>query len=183
MKFRFESRWGAAAVLLASAGLVAGCGGGGSRSGGSSTPQNTAPMVSTISSQTINQDTSTQALTFTVSDDGGPNNVNVVVSSSDSTLLPTYGLVLGGSGASRTITVTPAEGASGVANVTLTAVDAQGGSTNLVFPITVSAVSKSIAAFTNSTFVLMEGDTAAQVNGITFTQDADDDATFTPLLQ
>jgi hypothetical protein len=47
----------------------------------------------------------------------------------------------------------------------------------------VKAVSQSIATYTNSTFALMEGDTPVQVSGFTFVQDADDDATFAPLLQ
>jgi len=170
--------------LLATAAMVAGCGGGGgSGSAPAPTPQNTAPVLSAIAAQTINQDTSTPALAFTVNDDGGLGAVIVSVSSSDKTLIPSYGLALGGSGANRTVTVVPAEDATGTANVSVTAVDARGLSTSVTFPVTVTAVSKSIAMYTNSAYALMEGDTPVQVSGFTFVQDADDDATFAPLLQ
>jgi hypothetical protein len=189
MKLNIESRrrksvWGAPLALLATAAVMTGCGGNGDPgSAPSPTPQNAAPVVSAIPAQTVNQDTSTAALAFTVSDDGGAASVSVLVSSEDATLFPPYGLVLGGTGANRTITVTPAEGATGTARVSVTAMDAQGGLTSSVFPVTVRAVSQSIATYTNSTFVQMEGDTPAQVSGITFVQDADDEATFAPLLQ
>ena len=183
MKLNIKSRWGAPVALLASAVVVTGCGGGGGRSGAAPTPRDAAPTVSAIPAQTINQDTSTAALAFTVSDNSGLDSVKVVVSSSDSTLLPSYGLVLGGSGGSRTITVTPAEDAIGTGNVSVTASDAQGNLTSSIFSVTVKPVSQSIASYTNSTFALMEGDTPVQVSGFTFVQDADDDATFSPLLQ
>jgi hypothetical protein len=183
MKLKITSGWGAPLALLASAAMVTGCGGGGGRSGAAPAPKDAAPTVSAIAAQTINQDTSTPALAFTINDDGGVSNLKVLLSSDTSTLFPPYGLVLGGSGGSRTITVTPAEDATGTANVSVTAMDAQGNVTSSIFPVTVKAVSQSIATYTNSTFALMEGDTPVQVSGFTFVQDADDDATFAPLLQ
>ena len=79
--------------------------------------------------------------------------------------------------------MTPAEDATGAASVTVTAVDANGNASNAAFPVTVSAVSQSVTTFTNSTFALMEGDTPVAVGGVTYVQDADDEATFAPLLQ
>ncbi|MEJ0037457.1 MAG: hypothetical protein WDO68_15500 [Gammaproteobacteria bacterium] len=181
MKLNSKSRWGAPLALLATSALVTGCGGGGSGSGAAPVPQNTAPVLSPLVAQTVNQDTPTPALAFTVSDDGGAGAVTLTTSSSDATLLP--GLVLGGSGGTRTLTVTPGEDATGTANVTVTAMDAQGKSSAISFPVTVTAVSQSIASYTNTAFALMEGDTPVPVRGFTFVQDADDDATFAPLLQ
>ena len=181
MKLIMRSRWGAPLALLATAAVVTGCGGGGSGSAPAS--QNMAPILSPLVAQTVNQDASTPALAFTVSDDGGVDSVTLSVSSSDATLLPAYGLALGGTGGNRTITVTPAEDAAGSANVTVMAVDGQNKTATVTFPVTVSAVSRSIAAYTNSTFALMEGDVPVQVSGFTFVQDADDDATFASLLQ
>ncbi len=183
MKLNIKSRWGTPLALLVTAAVATGCGGGGSRSGSAPAPQNVAPVLSPIVAQTINQDTSTPALAFTVNDDGGVGAVSVLVSSSDAALLPPYGLALGGSGTNRTVTVTPAEAATGTASISVTAMDAQGGMSTVSFPVTVRAVSQSIATYTNSTFALMEGDTPVQVSGFTFVQDADDDATFAPLLQ
>ena len=181
MKLTIKSRWGTSLALLATAAVVTACGGGGGSGSGAAPKPNAAPVISAIPAQRINQDTPTQALAFTVS--GGTGAVIVTVSSSDSTLLPAYGLALGGSGANRTITVTPAEDATGAASVTVTAVDANGNASNAAFPVTVSAVSQSVTTFTNSTFALMEGDTPVPVGGVTYVQDADDEATFAPLLQ
>lgn len=181
MTLKIRMRGAVPLALLATA-AVTGCGGG-SGSGPAPAPKNAAPVISAIGAQTINQDTPTSALAFTVSDDGGVDGVSVLLSSENSTLFPSYGLALGGSGGSRTVTVTPAEDATGTARVSVTAIDKQGNSTSVIFPVTVTAVSKSIASYTNSTFALMEGDTPVQVSGFTFVQDADDDATFTPLLQ
>jgi hypothetical protein len=185
MKFKINLKWSTPLALVATAAAVTGCGGDGGGSGAAPmpTPQNAAPVVSQIAAQTLNQDTSTPALAFTVSDDGGLGSVVVSVSASDKTLLPAYGLTLGGSGANRTVTVTPAEDATGMTTVAVTAVDGQGLSATVTFPVTVTAVSKSIAMYTNSAYALMEGDTPVQVSGFTFVQDADDDATFAQLLQ
>jgi hypothetical protein len=166
-------------MMLAIAALVTGCG------GGSVTPapmQNAAPTLSPLTAQTVNQDTSTAAQPFTVSDDGGTDTLTFAVTSTDANLLPDRGLVLGGSGGNRTVTVTPGEDATGTANVTVTATDSGGKFASATFPVTVQAVSQSILGYTNSTFALMENDTPAAVSGFTFVQDADD-ATFAPLLQ
>ncbi len=172
-----------ALMLLTIAMVVTGCGGGGSGSGTGPAPQSTAPQVSPIMSQTINQDTPTAPLAFTVNDDGGAGSVALTASSSNADLLPATGLALGGSGGARTITITPAEDATGSATVTITATDAQKMSSSVSFTVSVAAVSKSIASYTNSAFAQMESDTPAQVSGITFLQDADDETKFTPLLQ
>jgi hypothetical protein len=170
-------------TLLATAALVAGCGGGGTGSMPAPTPQNTAPVLSPVTAQSVDQDTPTSALAFTVSDDGGVSSLVLSVWSSDANLLPDYGLELGGSGASRTITVTPAEGATGNANVTVKAMDAQGQAGVVTFPVTVKAVTQSLTSYTDSAFALMETDTPVPVSGFTFVQDADDETTFDPLLQ
>ena len=182
MKVHSKLRWGASLGWLSTAVLVTGCGGGGSGSSAPS-PQNAAPVISAPAAQTLNQDTPTAALAFTVSDDGGASSVAVTASSSDENLLPPRGFVVSGTAGNRTITVTPGEGATGTANVTLTATDAGGNFASVSFPVTVNAVSQSIASYTNSTFAMMEADTPVQVSGFTFVQDADDDATFALLLQ
>ena len=183
MKLHHTSGWAPSLALLATAALVTGCGGGGSMNATPPPVQNAAPTVSTVPAQTINQDTPTGALAFTVNDDGGADALTVAVSSTDTTLLPTRGLVLSGTGSSRTLTMTPAEDATGSANVSVTATDAGGKFATITIPVTVKAVPQSITTYTNSTFALMEGDTPAQVSGFTFVQDADDEATFAPLLQ
>ncbi|MEJ1960501.1 MAG: Ig-like domain-containing protein [Gammaproteobacteria bacterium] len=186
MKLKLHSKAGRTlpiVMLVAIATAVSGCGGNGSGSGMTPTPQNTAPQLSPVTSQTINQDTPTAALAFTVNDDGGAAAVTLMAASTNADLLPASGIALGGSGGARTITVTPAEGATGSATVTIVATDAQAKTASASFTVTVAAVTKSIASYTSTAFAQMENDSPAQVSGITFVQDADDEATFTPLLQ
>lgn len=183
MKFHGKSIWGAPLGLLVTAAAVSGCGGGGSKNATPPPVQNAAPTVSALQAQTINQDTPTSALTFTVGDDASLDALTVAAYSTDLTLLPLRGLVLGGTGANRTLTVTPGEDATGTANVSVTVSDMGGKFATVTFPVTVKAVTQSIAGYTNSTFALMETDTPVQVSGFTFAQDADDDTTFAPLLQ
>lgn len=82
------------------------------------------PTISTVSNQTISQNTNTGALAFTVNSTSvSVSSLTVTASSSNPTLVPASGLVLGGSGANRTITITPAANASGTAPITLSVSD------------------------------------------------------------
>jgi hypothetical protein len=170
-----------AGCLVTIAALVSACGGGSGY--GSGQAPNVAPSLSPIAAQTIPQDTPTAALTFTVSDDGSPNDVTLTALSSDSSIVTTDGIVIGGTGANRTVTITPLEDATGQVNVTLVAKDAKGLAFNRVVAVNVTAVQRSVTAFTNSAFAQMDSDTPAIVSGFTFVQDADDETTFNSLLQ
>ncbi len=86
-------------------------------------PVRTPPVISSVASQTIAASASV-SVPFTVSDAQTPAaSLTVTASCSDLTLVPSTGLVLGGSGASRTLSITPAAGKSGSATVTLTVSD------------------------------------------------------------
>ncbi len=171
-----------ALLLLAVTALaVTACGGGGGVS--TPAPQNMAPTLSAISAQSIDQDTATQALAFTVNDESGAGAVTLTATSLNPAVVPVENITLGGSGGSRTITVTPAEDATGTAGVVITATDPQGQQSTGGFNVTVRAVEKSISSYATSTFTQSENDTPAQVSGFTFVQDADADTTFDPLLQ
>jgi len=169
-------------LLMVTALAVTACGGG----GGSSlpaAPQNVAPTLGAIGAQTIDQDTSTGAVSFTVSDDTGPGGVTLTAASSNATVIPAEGISLGGTGGSRTITLVPSEDATGQTNVTITAKDSQGLTTTGTFAVTVRSVEKSILTYATTTFAQSESDTPAPVSGFTFVQDADDDTSFDSLLQ
>jgi hypothetical protein len=85
---------------------------------------NTAPTISNIADQTINEDTPTAALAFTVGDaQTAAGSLTVTGSSSNPTLVPNGNIVFGGSGANRTVTVTPAANQSGTATITVTVSD------------------------------------------------------------
>ncbi len=110
------------------------------------TAVNDAPELSDITDRTVDEDTSTGAIGYTISDvDSDVGVCTVTVTSDNETLVPndSMGIVLGGSGASRTITISPAGNQSGTANITVTADDNSGSATatdTIVFTVTVTAV-------------------------------------------
>lgn len=167
-------------VLALTALALSACGGG--FHAAPPTSQNAAPTLSSIAPQSIDQDT-TQTLAFTVNDAGGGGAVTLTATSSNPAVIPTESLTLGGNGRLRTLTLTPAEDATGMAGVVITATDAKGQQSTGNFNVTVRAVEKSIASYAASTFAQSENDTPVRVSGFTFLQDADDTATFDPLLQ
>lgn len=144
---------------------------------------NMAPAVSTIANVTANQDTVVGPVEFGVTDDGTPANQLTVVAMVDgTTLFPADGVVLGGTGATRNVTLTPFEATTGTANVTIRVTDAQGLATTRSFMVTVNAQVASIKDSVFSTFAKGDADAATTLNGFTFTQDADDAAAFAALL-
>ncbi len=85
---------------------------------------NSPPVIGTISNVSINEDTSTSALAFTVSDDfTAAAALTVTAASSNLALVPAGNIVLGGSGASRTVTLSPVANQNGTSTITLTLSD------------------------------------------------------------
>jgi len=86
--------------------------------------QNHAPTIGSIANQNIATSQPTGAIPFTVNDaDTGASSLSVSATSSNPTLVPNANIVLGGSGANRTVTITPAAGQTGTAQITLTVSD------------------------------------------------------------
>jgi len=91
---------------------------------GSSTPSNTPPTISSIPNQTINANSATSPLSFTVADAETPGaNLTVSATSSNPTLVPNSGLVLVNNGTNYAVTITPATGQAGTALIALTVCD------------------------------------------------------------
>ena len=85
---------------------------------------NTPPTISDITDKTTNEDTATGAIPFTVGDvELNPAYLTVTATSSDTTLVPDGNISLGGSGANRTINITPAPNQSGSATITVSVND------------------------------------------------------------
>ena len=85
---------------------------------------NQLPTLTNPGNQTIFENKATNVLNFTVADqESSASTLVVTTSSSDTTLVPNTNIVLGGSGANRTVRVTPAIGLSGSATITLTVSD------------------------------------------------------------
>lgn len=143
---------------------------------------NAAPQISAIGNKIENQDTAI-VVDFGVQDDGTPANMLVVTAAADATsLFPTDGLVLSGDGTTRTLTLRPLESATGTANLTITAADAQGVKASRAFSVTVNARGASMRDVTLTTFAKGETSEATAVNGFTFADDANDPAIFDPLV-
>lgn len=101
---------------------------------------NTAPTASDVTSQTLNEDGSITA-NVTVSDSQtAASALSFSASTNNSALFPNGSIVLGGSGANRTITLTPAPNATGTAIITYVVTDAGGLSVTKSFSVTVNAV-------------------------------------------
>jgi hypothetical protein len=92
--------------------------------GGTATTVNNAPTISDVTDKSTSEDTATSAIAFTIGDIDTPiGSLTVTRASSNATLAPLANVVLGGSGANRTVTITPAAGQSGIATITLTVSD------------------------------------------------------------
>ncbi len=105
---------------------------------GSGTP----PTITALSNVTINEDTGTAPIAFTVGDaETAAASLSVTAVSSDTTLVPNTGaaLALGGAGANRTLVVTPAAHQFGTATVTVTVNDGSQ-SASRTFTLTVNSV-------------------------------------------
>jgi uncharacterized protein len=100
------------------------------------------PTISDITNQVIDEDSATAALPFTIGDvETAAASLTVSASSSDQTLVPDANIVIGGTGANRTITVTPAANRNGgPAIITVTVRDGLLSTTSDTFAVTVTAV-------------------------------------------
>ena len=88
------------------------------------TPVNQAPTISNITNQNINEDANTGALAFTIGDvETAAGSLTLSKTSSNTALVPVSNIVFGGSGANRTVTITPLANQSGSATITITVSD------------------------------------------------------------
>jgi hypothetical protein len=87
---------------------------------------NDTPTISAIADQAVAVSIATSAIPFTIGDtETATASLTLTKASSDTALVPTANIVLGGSGANRTVTVTPLTGQTGIVTITLTVKDAQ----------------------------------------------------------
>lgn len=85
---------------------------------------NQPPTIDPINNQAIYVNTATSAIPFNIGDVETPlASLTPSANSSNTTLLPVSNIVFGGSGANRTVTLTPASGKTGNATVTISVSD------------------------------------------------------------
>ncbi len=117
---------------------------------------NTPPTVSTVANRSTPQGVATGPIAFTIGDaELSTDIVSVAAASSNTTLVPTANIVLGGAGANRTVNVTPAAGQNGSATITLSANDGTFITTSSFVltvgaPTTINSVSRNPATPTNT---------------------------------
>ena len=88
------------------------------------TSSNTAPTISGLSAQTIAANAATGALAVTIGDtETAASALTLSATSSNTDLVPNANIVFGGSGANRTLTVTPAANQTGSSTITVTVSD------------------------------------------------------------
>jgi hypothetical protein len=182
MKLRRTNYIGPAVLAATTLGLAA-CSSGSGYGDGPPPAANTAPVVAAITDQSADQDTVLGPISFGISDretDGAA--LTITAAADGGSVFPADGIVLAGSGTTRTLTLTPLEGATGTANVTVTLTDPQGLSASRTFRVTVNARAASFRDATLGTFANSETDDPTPINGFTFAQDADDPAIFEPLI-
>ena len=148
--------------------LIAGC------DGDSSAPVNNPPTISAIPDQSTIANVPSTAIAFTVSDEQLAN-LSIAVSSDNQAVITDAGIALGGTGAARTVTITPVTDTVGDAFITIIATDSTGLSASTSFLLTVDPQQLSILQFIRTTFAEDEADEPALINAVAFDQDADGD--------
>ena len=136
------------------------------------TADNDLPTITELDDLTIDEDTNTGALNFTIGD-VEPGTLTPSKLSSNVKLVPLANIVFGGSGTDRTVTVTPAPNQFGSSTITIKVTDANGGVSQETFVLTVDPLNDGAPTISNIADVTIteKQSTAA----IAFTVDDPDD--------
>ena len=114
-------------------------------------PINDNPTITAIANQSIEQGGSSAAIPFTIGDLETPaTGLSLVATTDNPTLLPLAHIVFGGSGASRTVQITPAPGLTGTAKVRVRVNDPDGGTNSSLFTVVVTSPAMSYLYAYNS---------------------------------
>jgi hypothetical protein len=170
-------------ALLAVTTLVVAACSGGYDAPKPTTPQNTAPTLAAIANQSVDQDTVIGPINLAINDaETAAGTLRVVVGSDNAAVIPTDGIVVDGTGATRTLTLTPFEASTGTTTLAVIVTDEQGASATRTFTVAVNARNASIKSTVLDTFAKAEDADATTLNGFTFQQDAEDSTTFAALI-
>jgi uncharacterized repeat protein (TIGR01451 family) len=101
----------------------------------------TPPVISNIPDRSINEDSATPAMPFTIGDSATSTSSLILrARSSNPALVPTNAIVFGGSGSNRTVTITPVPNQFGAATITVFVIDSDSGIASDSFLLTVNSV-------------------------------------------
>ena len=144
---------------------------------------NQPPAIGALADRMADQDTVIGPIEFAVTDKETDVAMLTVTASTDSaSLFPADGVVVAGSGATRSITLTPFEASTGTAPIALIVTDGESASSVRTFKVVVNAKNASMRDVALNTFAKTATDDPTTINGLTFQQDADDPATFEALI-
>lgn len=139
-------------------------------------PRDYPPGISAITALSLAEDSSTN-VSFTISDaETAPASLIVTAASSNPTVVPAAGLVLGGSGAQRSLLIQPAANQSGSSAITVSVTDGFGNTTNATFVVTVAALNDAPTLVGPSTLVIDEDTTSGPVQLIVADRETADTA-------
>ncbi|MEI7728209.1 MAG: heparinase II/III family protein [Verrucomicrobiota bacterium] len=98
------------------------------------------PVISAIADQNTTPNLAVGPIAFTV---GGTNlsasNLVLIAHSQNTMVIADSGIVFGGAGSNRTVTITPNPGRAGIAGIELTALDTNGATTTIAFNVNIQA--------------------------------------------
>jgi|GEM_PF-2565095 len=141
---------------------------------------NDLPTISSITDVGTPEDTPTAPLTFVVGDiENAPGQLTVTATSDNPILLPSTGLIVGGMGPNRTLTISPAQDQFGSATVFVSVEDTDGGkrTTSLIVTVTPVADAPRVTGFVDTT---IDEDTPLSMNmGLTDPDSPEASVTFT----
>ena len=169
------------ALVIVAAGIT-GCSGGASSGG---MPVQQAPQIQGPVTAELDQDTTSQPLSFKITDnDTAPDTLQIAVSSANTELIPAQGIKIEGTGSDRTLRITPAAESVGTSTVTITARDLSGLATSAIVTVKVNPVLVSFRSLANEAFAKMDSADESKVFGVTVQSDVDnDESAFDSLLQ
>ncbi len=150
--------------------VVAGCGG----SDFSPAPVNGVPTISAIADQNTSANETSAAIAFSVEDEQ-VSTLSLSAMSENQQVVPDAGLILGGSGANRSVTATPLDDTLGDAFITIIVTDQAGLSASTSFFLTIDPQQMSMQQFARTTFVDGADGDPVLINAVMFDQDADAD--------
>jgi len=145
---------------------------------------NAWPTISSIGDQFTNEDTPTSPITFTIADtETVASELTVSGDSSNTALVPVSNLGFGGSGATRTLVITPATSAHGAVIITVTVDDGDGATASSAFTLTVndrptisSIADQSTNANVTTTVNFTVGDSETPAGSLTVSGDSSNTA-------
>ena len=128
------------------------------------TPANDLPTIDPVADVTTNLNTQVGPIAVTIGDQETPaGSLTLGATSNNQAVVANSGIQLGGSGAARTVLITPVAGATGTATITLTVTDAANATATETFVVTVNGA-PTIADVANQTVAEDTATAALAVN-------------------